>query len=171
MTGRARAEQALIVAFVEGRPAPQGSKKHVGNGVMVEMSTALKQWRGDVAKTVRSAAGLRRFPAGTPVHVELEFVTRRPVSTPKRWTPPAVKRPDVDKLCRAVLDGISMSKVWADDSQVTHLCATKRVAEIGEDSGCHITIAAAQQPRGATNRPTVASVDPTTAAGRSGGDS
>lgn len=56
-----------------------------------------------------------------------------------------MKRPDVDKLSRAVLDALSMAGIWGDDSQVTHLCATKRVAEIGEEPGCRITITAAQR--------------------------
>lgn len=125
--------------FIPGRPAPQGSKRHLGNGIMVESSKAVKPWRVDVAWAVRA-----HFP--TPldgaVRLELEFVMPRPKSAPKRSTPPAIKRPDVDKLARAVLDAIT-GVVVADDSQVVELVASKRIAEIGEASGVFLTAAVA----------------------------
>lgn len=72
--------------------------------------------------------------------VRLGFVLPRPKSTPKRSpTPPATKRPDLDKLTRAVLD--ALTNVWlADDSQVVHIEASKRIAEIDETPGVHITV-------------------------------
>ena len=125
--------------FIPGRPAPQGSKRHLGNGIMVESSKAVKPWRVDVAWAVRA-----HFP--TPldgaVRLELEFVMPRPKSAPKRSTPPAIKRPDVDKLARAVLDAIT-GVVVADDSQIVELVASKRIAEIGEASGVFLTAAVA----------------------------
>jgi len=64
----------------------------------------------------------------------------RPVSTPKRApTPPAVKRPDIDKIARSVLDGITGIAI-CDDSQVVNLRATKRIAEIDERPGVVIEI-------------------------------
>ena len=33
---------------VIGMPAPQGSKRHVGNGIMIENSKRVKPWRQDV---------------------------------------------------------------------------------------------------------------------------
>ncbi len=74
-----------------------------------------------------------------PVTVALEFVLPRPKSAPKTRTPAATKRPDVDKLARAILDAITGICV-ADDAQVTHLCAKKRLGEIGETPGVHIRI-------------------------------
>ena len=125
--------------FIPGRPAPQGSKRHLGNGIMVESSKAVKPWRVDVAWAVRA-----HFPAPMdgPVRLELEFVMPRPKSAPKRSTPPAIKRPDVDKLARAVLDAIT-GVVVADDSQIVELVASKRIAEIGEASGVLLTAAVA----------------------------
>ena len=41
---------------VVGLPAAQGSKRHVGNGVMVESSKALKPWRSAVAEAARDIA-------------------------------------------------------------------------------------------------------------------
>jgi crossover junction endodeoxyribonuclease RusA len=129
-----------LTVFVPGRPAPQGSKRHVGNGVMVEMSKHVKPWRADIREHVLSQL-LGTPPIDGAVQIELEFVLPRPVSTPKRSTPPAIKRPDLDKLERAVLDALSSAGVWHDDSQVTRMSSGKRIAEIGERTGCRITVA------------------------------
>jgi len=131
-----------VTVRVDGNPAPQGSKRHVGHGRMVEASKRLRPWRATVAAAVKAAVGARvLFPDG-PVTVTLEFVMPRPVSTPKRSTPPAIRRPDIDKLARAVLDGITGTAI-ADDSQVTLLIAYKRIAEIAETPGVVIEIAQA----------------------------
>jgi crossover junction endodeoxyribonuclease RusA len=116
--------------FVAGRPAPQGSKRHVGKGVMVESSKQVKPWRESIRWAALDQA---HGPLNTegPVSVRLLFVMPRPASAPKRSTPPAVKRPDIDKLVRAVLDALSSAGVWRDDSQVVELFATKRLAEVG----------------------------------------
>jgi crossover junction endodeoxyribonuclease RusA len=131
-----------VTVRVDGNPAPQGSKRHVGHGRMVEASKRLRPWRATVAAAVKAAVGARvPFPVG-PVTVTLEFVMPRPVSTPKRSTPPAIRRPDIDKLARAVLDGITGTAI-ADDSQVTLMVAHKRIAEIAETPGVVIEIAQA----------------------------
>ncbi|HYS41150.1 MAG TPA: RusA family crossover junction endodeoxyribonuclease [Pseudonocardiaceae bacterium] len=143
--------RALLDVFVPGRPAPQGSKRHVGKGIMIEMSKHVAPWRTDIREAVIAArkayhaATIASFTAGAPAAgpmlVRLEFVMPRPAGTPKRRTPAAVKRPDCDKLARAVLDAVgSAGCVWVDDSQVVDLHATKRIAEPGEAPGCRITI-------------------------------
>lgn len=121
----------MTQVFIEGRPAPQGSKRHLGNGIMVESSKAVKPWRVDVAWRVRGAF---LTPFDGPVKLELEFVMPRPKSTPKKSTPAAIKRPDLDKLVRAVMDAIT-GVVVVDDSQIVHLVATKRIAELDEQTG------------------------------------
>lgn len=123
--------------FVPGRPAPQGSKRHVGNGVLVESSKAVAPWRTTVAWQVSQV--WRSAPLAGPVAVELEFVMPRPTSTSKRRTPPAIKKPDADKLIRAVLDALT-KVVWSDDSVITEIRARKRLAEITEQPGCHILV-------------------------------
>lgn len=129
--------------FVPGRPAPQGSKRHVGRGILVESSKHVGTWRDDIRGTVLAAMNATSHPghaAGTPVFVALEFVLPRPTSTPKTRTPSAVKRPDLDKLARAVLDALTSAGAWADDSQVVGMVLTKRLAERDETPGCHISI-------------------------------
>jgi crossover junction endodeoxyribonuclease RusA len=48
-------------------------------------------------------------------------------------------RPDLDKLARALLDGLGMGGAWADDCQVTHLHVSKLYAD-GIPPGCRVTI-------------------------------
>lgn len=133
--------------FVPGTPAPQGSAraivhKHTQRAVLIkDNNTRQKTWRGDVRDALTTPGGqpLAYFPG--PVAVELAFVMPRPKSTPKtRATPAAVKKPDLDKLVRAVFDAVTSAGVWADDSCAVDVHATKRLAELGEPTGCHITI-------------------------------
>lgn len=130
-----------LTVWVPGRPAPQGSKRYVGNGVSIESSKHVKPWRADIRAAMLDAH--TGDPMTGPVTVLIEFVMPRPAATPKRATPPAIKRPDIDKLTRAVLDAIGSAGVWFDDSQVTHLVASKRLAERDEAPGAVITVAAA----------------------------
>lgn len=131
---------ALLDVFVPGRAAAQGSKRHVGGGRLVEQSKAVAPWRTTVAW---HAAQVFDGPlADGPIAVAIEFVMPRPASCPKRSTPPAVKRPDCDKLCRAIFDALS-GVIWRDDSLVIDMHATKRLAEIGETPGARIRVMAA----------------------------
>lgn len=126
----------MIAFFVPGRPAPQGSKRHVGRGILIESSKDVGPWRERIALAAHSHA--ERLLAG-PVGVRLDFVMPRPKSAPKRTTPPAIRRPDTDKLARACLDALT-GICFHDDSQVTNLHATKRLAQPDETPGVHITV-------------------------------
>ena len=128
----------MLALFVPGRPAPQGSKRHVGNGILVESSKAVAPWRTAVAWHAAQAHPHALLDG--PLAVRVEFVMPRPAGCPKRTTPPAVKRPDVDKLARAILDALS-DVVWRDDSQIVDLHATKRLAALDEQPGAHISVA------------------------------
>ena len=68
--------------------------------------------------------------------VRITFFMPRP-KTVKRHMPTVT--PDVDKLCRAVLDALTDAGVWVDDSQVVDLGATKIYAS-GIHVGAHITV-------------------------------
>lgn len=128
----------MLAVFVPGRPAAQGSKRHVGHGRMIESSSAVGPWRERIALAAH-AAGAQPIPGA--VTVNLRFVMPRPASTPKSSTPPAIRRPDLDKLTRAVLDALT-NVAFGDDSAVVELIASKRLAETGETPGVSITVAA-----------------------------
>ena len=122
-----------IVFTVLGQAATAGSKRHVGNGILVDSSGAKgKSWRAavqDAAKSAFSGDLLR-----CPLYLSLVFYTPRPLghfgakgvkaSAPRH---PA-KRPDVLKLARAVEDGLT-GVVWHDDAQIVEEQLVKRYGE------------------------------------------
>jgi len=130
-----------MIIVVRGIPAPQGSKRHVGRGRMIEMSKAVGPWR----EAVRAQTQLRMEksgyppPLGGPLSVGISFYMPRPKSTPRRVVWPA-KRPDIDKLARAVLDGLTEGGAWLDDGQVVRLQAAKLYADESNPPGCDIEI-------------------------------
>ena len=102
---------------VYGRVAPQGSKRHAGNGRMVEMSQHVKPWRDSVNWAAREAARGERIIG--PVSAEMTFTLPRPISAKKNAVPS--KQPDIDKLARSTCDALKMSGVIEDDSRVVDL--------------------------------------------------
>jgi len=139
---------------VSGKPAPQGSKRHVGNGRMLEMSPNLRPWRDSVAWHTRQAAieCTGGEPLAGPVSLALTFWLARPKSHYRtgrfahllRDDAPAIPETsaDLDKLARAVADAITAGKGWADDSQV----AVLHVSRLFGEPGCHITISELTTP-------------------------
>lgn len=127
-----------MIITVRGIPAPQGSKRHVGGGRLIEQSKAVGPWREAVRAQTQQAMN-HLVPAEGPVTVLIDFYLPRPKSLPRKVTM-HVKRPDLDKLGRAVLDGLTDGGAWLDDSQVNRLMLAKYYA--GEDNppGCKIEI-------------------------------
>ena len=125
---------------VYGTPRPQGSKRHVGNGVMIEASD-VKPWRKAIANAVFEAwirSGDDR-PFTGPVEVSATFYLPRP-KTIKRLFPSVA--PDLDKLQRALGDGLSIdSKALADDSLIIRWNASKAYAD-DHDIGVRVAIKA-----------------------------
>ena len=109
--------------FVKGRPVPQGSMKFIRPGVMIHSrSQDLALWRADVA---RNAELFGFKPIANAVKVELDFIMIRPKSAKRVF--PSVK-PDLDKLIRAVLDGLT-GVAYEDDSQVILIQSSKTYGE------------------------------------------
>jgi Holliday junction resolvase RusA-like endonuclease len=135
---------------VLGRPAPQGSKRavRVNGGVrLLEQSKRVAPYRQDIAATGAAAlehldAQLRDGLRCNPLRVTVTFQLARPKGhhrTGRHWPalrPSAPARPavapDLDKLCRAALDGLTMSGAIRDDAQVVQLVAAKRYAGPGK---------------------------------------
>lgn len=113
---------------VSSRPAPQGSKKHVGNGVMVEMSKSLPAWRTAVARAAKTAWTYQE-PMDCAVSVTVEFRILRPKKS-KFGDYPAGP-PDLDKLQRSTGDALKASGVISDDSRIIRWDASKVWGEPG----------------------------------------
>lgn len=126
--------------FVPGFAKPQGSKRHVGRGVMIEMSKDLGPWRDRVGWfALQARPGTAPIERLIPVILVAEFVMRRPVATPKRSTPPAIRAPDLDKLVRSVGDALT-GIAWIDDAQLVSTWAFKRIADLDEATGVRIRV-------------------------------
>jgi len=113
-----------MIITVHGTPAPQGSKRHVGRGVMIESSKMVKPWR----EAVKWAAIEVLVGAGFtgPVTVEVDFYFPHP-KTGKRRATHSVK-PDIDKLLRSTFDALKDAGVFEDDSRICDVTARKHYA-------------------------------------------
>lgn len=109
--------------FVKGRPVPQGSLKFINGRPIHARATDLAVWRADIARNAE-LSGYKPVQGG--VKVSCSFVYLKPKSAKDR-TLPWVK-PDLDKLVRAVLDGLT-GVAYEDDSQVVLLQANKTYGE------------------------------------------
>jgi Holliday junction resolvase RusA-like endonuclease len=122
--------------FIPGRPVQQGSKTAfvVGRRAVVtdQNQATLKPWRATVA-----AHADRGVTFDVPVAVHLRFVMPRPARP--RFTVPAVK-PDIDKLVRAVLDGLTDGGLIADDARVVSLTAVEQYESTGSPVGVHVEV-------------------------------
>lgn len=116
--------------FVKGRPVPQGSLKFIHGRPIHARATDLAVWRADIA---RNAELFGFKPITSAVRVEMDFVMSKPKSAKRMF--PSVK-PDLDKLIRAVLDGLT-GVAYEDDSQVVLIKSTKTY---GETQGVWIKI-------------------------------
>lgn len=124
-------------------PAPQGSKRHVGNGRMIEASKKVKPWRFAVSQ---AALETGEPLMDEPVSVLITFLFSRPkahynTKGQLKDKAPFYKstKPDLDKLCRSTLDGLT-NVLIKDDSQVVTIIASKQYVNEGELPGALITI-------------------------------
>lgn len=147
-----------ICFFVAGRPAAQGSKRHVGGGRLVESSRQVGPWRATVRRAALEVMS-GQPPRTGPLEVYLRFVMPRPKShlrkgkaqtdgwrllpfAPRKHT----SKPDVDKLARAVLDALT-GVCWCDDAQVIAVHAEKSYAYRATPTpGVHAIIRPATAP-------------------------
>ena len=147
-------EEWLVSFTAFGSPVGQGSKRIVPTKAgpsVIEANPNTRLWRDsmrfDAAEEMMNG---ELEMAHFPVAVRMLFFLVRPKShygtgrnkavvKPSAPRRPA-GRPDVDKLARAVLDGLTMGGAFADDSQVVDLQASKWYVTDGDAAGCVITV-------------------------------
>lgn len=119
---------------VHGLPAPQGSKRHVGGGRMIEASKKVAPWRAAIVAEA-DRMGLTDLQLDGPISMRCFFYLPRPKAHHKRDglrddapTHPA-KVPDLDKLLRSTFDALTTAGVWRDDAQVVVVSASKSYAD------------------------------------------
>lgn len=132
----APAGRPAIEIAVYGAPGPQGSKRHVGQGVMIESSKKVKPWREAVKQaaldlvlvagdTGQLTAG---FPLDGPLVAEMAFTFARPKGHYRTGRNAHLLRdsappypavvPDLSKLIRSTEDALTDAGVWADDARL-----------------------------------------------------
>lgn len=126
----------MISFQVIGRPAPQGSKKSIGNNRFVETSKYLPAWRAAVTEAAKAAIPDDFVLFDCPVGVSMNFFIERP-KNPK-FIYPAVA-PDASKLQRAVEDALT-GVVWADDARVVEWHGSENYCEANEEPGVFIAV-------------------------------
>lgn len=143
----------VMTIHVLGLPQPKGSKKGYNRGghvVLVDDNAAtLKPWQYEVKRAaydVRKAFGI--LPIVGPVALRIVFVFPRTSDARKRdfWK---VKKPDGDKLERAVWDALTEAGVFFDDAQVCDWACRKRMAlpgNLDDIPGCYITVGIPDNP-------------------------
>lgn len=110
------APSTVIRFTVYGRPRPQGSKRHVGRGIMVEASKELKPWRQEITWTALSL-GVPMIPAHVPLELTLRFYFQRAKSSKRKAM---TTKPDSSKLLRAVEDSLVGILVYDDSQFIEH---------------------------------------------------
>lgn len=139
---------------VYGKPEPKGSHRPVGSSsrdprkrgrcICVDTNAnALRKWERAIVDAA-FVAGIRveanRFLWIGPVAAFLTFYMPRPESLPLfEGVLLHQKKPDIDKLCRAVLDALS-GLVYVDDSQVAAVTAAKYYEVPGDSAGVRVHV-------------------------------
>jgi len=133
-----------VVSFeVVGVPVQQGSKRHVGNGVMIEAANGHREWRHAVATEAAAVAALTSgAPLDFPLCLSVRLRFPMPASRPKRiqrigigWK---VSTPDLDKLVRSIGDALTESGLIRDDARIVMVMASK--VEVTDWAGAQIQL-------------------------------
>lgn len=132
---------AELIIAVRGLPAPQGSKRHVGNGVMLESSKHVGPWRDAVAAAALQYRQARRgiaWPIDGPVKAVMDFYFARPRKHYRTGRMADILRddapeyhtqyPDASKLIRATEDALTTAGIWADDARAVIVTGWKHWA-------------------------------------------
>jgi Holliday junction resolvase RusA-like endonuclease len=124
----------MITLRVFGTPAPQGSKRHIGNGRMIESSKKVTPWRDAiVAQAVFDGSAGARLDG--PLELTVTFYLYRPKS--HRGSRGLYSNaplfptvfPDLDKLARSTCDALTQAQVVVDDARFVRLFAQKVYAD------------------------------------------
>lgn len=134
---------------VTGLPASQGSHFAVVRGNRAQVipvnSARLEGWRGGVTGEARRWMATKGFTESpwtrdTPLSVAIIFRLPEPKHRPKQLL--HERRPDIDKLVRSTLDGLTKSGLIVDDSRIAILVAAKRW-KADDTPGAEIVVRAA----------------------------
>lgn len=123
----------VIKFSVKGYPQPKGSMKAFPHRwtrfpVVTSANPRMQAW----SRLISLVASLHTPKEGLwdgPVELHLCFRLKKPKALPKKRRSWAIKKPDLDKLIRAVKDALK-GVVYTDDSKVVSLHAWKDYGDI-----------------------------------------
>ena len=123
---------------VIGQPVPQSGMRAFNTPAGTRLTTTggagLKEWRTQLAEAAHERRTLLGVLTG-PLGLDVTFRFRMPQSRLKRQREllviPHAVRPDLDKLVRAVFDGLKTGGLIVDDAQIASLTTFK--CEVLED--------------------------------------
>jgi Holliday junction resolvase RusA-like endonuclease len=141
-------ELNVVEFFVGGEPVPQGSTKSfyikkLNRVVTTHGNKNTNRWRERIAHEAQCTDEARICTFFSDdrrqgYDVQLSFVFTKPKSTPKKYKL-NTKRPDLDKLIRAVLDGIT-DVLIPDDALVVSITASKCYGDCNQPPGLKIKV-------------------------------
>lgn len=141
----------MIQFEVLGTPAPQGSKKAyaVKGRAFVKESNPLghAQWRNAVASAAKDQATFHGQQLGALItYIEFRFPMPKSRTKAQRESGCIAKTtaPDIDKLQRAVFDGLIAGGLIGDDALIAVVSASKY--EVTGWTGAVITLTSLEQP-------------------------
>ena len=143
---------------VMGVPVSQGSMKAfvikgTNRAVVTHGKTKeLMAWRLQIAHQTGKARPEDWQMEDSAIWLEVVFVLPRPKSLPKRVIHD-IKRPDLDKLLRALLDAMT-GVLYKDDSQVIDIHAVKQYSEPGKATGVIVKVRGESASRSSDNSDT-----------------
>lgn len=125
----------LLAFSIPGDPVAKGRGRAVVNKKTLRVRVVTPKTTRTYESIVRDAAAAAvaqaggSWPLAGPLNVEIRAVFRRPGRLFRRADPdgliPHDRRPDLDNVVKAVLDGMDGAGVWQDDAQVAQLTAAK----------------------------------------------
>lgn len=130
-----------VIAFiVPGDPVGKGRPRASTIGGRPRLYTPAKTARYESTVALAAAdAMMGHEPLNGPLALEIEAVSTPPLSWSKKRRHEAArglgehpaKRPDIDNVCKSVMDGAN-GILWNDDAQIVALQAVKRYGEVAE---------------------------------------
>jgi Holliday junction resolvase RusA-like endonuclease len=154
-SGSDEGETMSVISFKvdglpKGQPRPRAFARKMGDRFVARVFDAgtAESWKSEIALAARPS--LPPSPLGGPIEMRMEFYLPRPKRLCRRCDPttriPAVCKPDVDNLAKAVMDCLTVLRFWDGDEQVYALTVLKFYHAIGERPGASILIAFDRPP-------------------------
>jgi len=129
-----------VLGIPKGQPRPRAFVRN-GKARVYDAGSA-ENWKGCIA--LAANPHLPASPITGPVAVCIHYQMPRPKNLMRKRDPegqfPHTKKPDLDNMNKAVLDALTQSGMWHDDSQVCSQRSTKMYTSKTGQPGALIVI-------------------------------